>query len=344
MGKTALITGITGQDGAILAHLLRDKGYDVHGMREYSAVPDDGRLKGLNGIVLHYGDLSDGASLARVLQAVRPDEIYNLAAMSHVHVSFSLPEHAADINALGPLRLLEAIRVLGMEKTVRVYQASSSEMFGRSPPPQSELTPFQPCSPYAVAKLFAYWTVRNYRESYGMHVSNGILFNHESPLRGDEFVTRKVTRAVGAIEAGLQDRVTLGNLDARRDWGHARDYMEGAWLMLQQAVPGDYVLATGQSHTVRSFVEKAFACIGICLEWDGCAAEEKGRDSRTGRVLVDIDPALFRPREIHALVGDSTKARRVLGWKPRVGFDSLVAEMVEADRVIQPVSARAYGT
>lgn len=344
MAKRALITGITGQDGAILAGLLLAKGYDVHGMRPYSAVPDTGRLDELPGITLHYGDMTDGGSLLRVLDAARPDEIYNLAAMSHVHVSFALPEYAANVNALGTLRLLDAIRALGMERAVRFYQASSSEMFGRAPAPQSETTPFEPCSPYAAAKLYAYWTVRNYRDAYGLHASNGILFNHESPVRGEEFVTRKITRAVGEIEAGRKEPLMLGNLEAKRDWGHARDYMNGAWQMLQQETPGDYVLATGIAHSVRAFVEKSFACIGVTIAWDGTGAHEKGRDKRTGATLVAIDPALFRPQEIHHLVGDAARARDILGWRPSVSFDELVREMVAADRILPAKSQRAYGT
>lgn len=344
MAKRALITGITGQDGAILARLLLAKGYEVHGLRPYSAVPDTIRLDKLPDLTLHHGDMTDSGSLLRVIDAARPDEIYNLAAMSHVHVSFDMPEYAANVNALGTLRLLEAIRTLKMEKAVRFYQASSSEMFGRAAAPQSETTPFEPCSPYAAAKLYAYWTVRNYRDAYGIHASNGILFNHESPIRGEEFVTRKITRAVGEIEAGRKEPLMLGNLDAKRDWGHAQDYMVGAWQMQQQNKPGDYVLATGQSHSVREFVEKAFACIGITIAWDGKGLDEKGRDKRAGTILVAIDPALFRPQEIHHLVGDAASARKVLGWQPRVTFDALVREMVEADRILPAKPQRAYGT
>lgn len=344
MAKRALITGITGQDGAILARLLIAKGYDVHGMRPYTAVPDTARLDDLSGLVLHYGDMVDGGSLLRVIGDVGPDEIYNLAAMSHVHVSFAMPEYTADVNALGTLRLLDAIRALKMERDVRYYQASSSEMFGRACAPQSETTPFEPCSPYAAAKLYAYWTVRNYRDAYGMHASNGILFNHESPIRGEEFVTRKITRAVGEIEAGRKDPLLLGNLDARRDWGHAQDYMHGAWQMLQQDAPGDYVLATGESHSVREFVERAFACVGMTLAWEGTGTAEQGRDKKTGALLVAVDPALFRPQEIYHLSGDASLARKKLGWKPSISFDDLVREMVAADRIVSPTQQRAYGT
>ncbi len=344
MARRALITGITGQDGAILARLLLAKGYDVHGLRPYTAVPDTGRIDDLDALHLHYGDMTDAASLARVLEAARPDEIYNLAAMSHVHVSFAIPEYTANVNALGPLRLLEAMRLLGMERHARFYQAASSEMFGRAPAPQSEATPFEPCSPYAAAKLYAYWTVRNYRDAYGMHASNGILFNHESPVRGEEFVTRKITLAVAAIEAGRKEPLLLGNLDAKRDWGHAHDYMMGAWQMLQQPRPGDYVLATGQSYSVRAFVEKAFAHVGITIVWEGQGLDEKGRDKRTGAVLVAIDPSLFRPQEVHILVGDASRARAVLGWAPLATFDDLVSEMVDADRLVKPAAPRAYGT
>ena len=344
MARRALITGITGQDGAILARLLLAKGYDVHGLRPYAAVPDTGRIDDLDALHLHYGDMTDAASLARVLETARPDEIYNLAAMSHVHVSFSLPEYTANVNALGPLRLLEAMRLLGMERHARFYQAASSEMFGRAPAPQSETTPFEPCSPYAAAKLYAYWTVQNYRDAYGMHASNGILFNHESPIRGEEFVTRKITLAVGAIEAGRKEPLLLGNLDAKRDWGHAHDYMMGAWQMLQQPRPDDYVLATGQSYSVRAFVEKAFAHVGMTIVWEGQGLDEKGRDKRTGATLVAIDPSFFRPQEVHVLVGDASRARAVLGWVPSVTFDDLVSEMVDADRLVKPAAPRAYGT
>ena len=334
--RIALITGVTGQDGAILARFLLEKNYRVHGLREYSAVPDDGRLEDLEDIILHYGDMTDSGSLQRVLRAVRPDEIYNLAAMSHVHVSFMMPEHTMQVNSIGVLKLLEAIQICGLQKTVRLYQASSSEMFGSSPAPQNETTPFSPCSPYGNSKLSAYWSVCMARRAYGLFACNGILFNHESPLRGEEFVTRKVTKAIGEIEAGICDRLTLGNLDARRDWGHARDYMEGAWMMLQQDRPDDYVLASGEAHSVREFVEAAFACIGISLRWTGKGLQEKGYDARTGQLRVDIDPVLFRPTEINELLGDASKARRQLGWQPKNSFENLVREMVEADRIVKP--------
>lgn len=344
MGKRALITGITGQDGAILAGILTEKNYDVHGMRAYSAVPDQGRLTHLPDLTLHYGDITDGASLMHVLEAVQPDEIYNLAGMSHVHVSFALAEHSADVNALGPLRLLEAIRLLKMDERIRFYQASSSEMFGTAAAPQSEITPFQPCSPYAAAKLYAYWTVRNYRDNYGLHASNGILFNHESPLRGEEFVTRKITRAVGEIEAGRTAPLRLGNLDAKRDWGHAYDYMYGAYLMLQQAKADDYVLATGQAYSVREFVEHAFACISVNIAWEGEGMKEVGRDAACGKTLIEIDEALFRPADISELIGDASKAQTILGWVPQMSFADLVQEMVMADRLVDTTPAKIYAS
>ncbi len=334
MTKTALITGITGQDGAYLAAFLLGKGYDVHGVRLYEATPNTQRLEALlaeypGNFHLHYGDLTDSGGLYRLLVQIKPDEIYNLAALSHVRVSFDLPEAAANINALGTLRLLEAMRTL--ESTARFYQASSSEMFGNAPAPQNENTPFQPCSPYAASKLYAYWLVRTYRDSYGMHASNGILFNHESPLRGEEFVTRKITKAIAALIAGQGDVLKLGNLEARRDWGHARDYVEGMWLMLQADKPDDYVLATGETRSVRDFVEAAFACMGMPLVWNGTGLAEKGLCRRTGRVLIEIDETLFRPAEINCLCGDATKARTQLGWVPRTDFSMLVQEMVKAD-------------
>jgi GDPmannose 4,6-dehydratase len=341
--KIALITGITGQDGAILARILLDKGYAVHGIRPYMPVRDTERLEPIQQhIVLHHADMSDGASLLRVLQAVQPDEIYNLAAMSHVHASFSMPELTANVNGLGTLRLLEAMRTLGLEKTARFYQASSSEMFGNAPAPQNEHTPFAPCSPYAAAKLYAYWMVRSYRDAYGFHASNGILFNHESPVRGEEFVTRKITRTVGEIEAGVRDVLTLGNLDAQRDWGHAQDYMMGAWMMLQQDEPDDYVLATGVTHTVRDFVVAAFSHMGTDIVWQGEGVEEEGRDRKTGRVLVQVDPKLHRPMDVQCLIGDASKAHDKLGWSPFISFDALVSEMVEADRLPMRLR-RTYG-
>ncbi len=334
--KVALITGISGQDGQILADLLLGKGYAVHGLRPYTPEPPGAFLSALvsHGLVLHYADMTDTGSLLRVLGEVIPDEIYNLAALSHVHVSFDLPEAAGNVNALGPVRLLEAIYALGMTQRVKLYQASSSEMFGRSAPPQRETTPFHPCSPYACAKLYAYWMVRNAREAYGLFACNGILFNHESMLRGEEFVTRKITRAVCEIEAGQRDYISLGNLEARRDWGHASDYMRGAWMMLQADMPDDYVLATGQSRTVREFVEAAFTYIGVTLRWEGQGMDEQGIDARSGKRLVRIDPAFFRPQEVHVLLGDAAKARRKLGWHPDITFERLVADMMDADRVM----------
>ncbi len=334
MGQTAFITGITGQDGAYLAAFLLEKGYQVHGMRLYDATPDLQRLETLCAqypaqLHLHYGDMNDATALYRLLGALKPDEIYNLAALSHVQVSFALPEAAAQINGLGTLRLLEAMRALTPQ--ARFYQASSSEMFGNAPAPQNEDTPFQPCSPYAAAKLYAYWLVRTYRQSYKLHASNGILFNHESPLRGEEFVTRKITRAIAALVAGQGEVLKLGNLEAQRDWGHARDYVQGMWLMLQADQPDDYVLATGQTHSVRAFVEAAFKAVGIDLVWRGQAAEEKAYCRQSGRLLIAIDPALFRPVEVDCLCGDARKARTQLGWAPRYDFAALVADMMQAD-------------
>ncbi len=334
MANTALITGITGQDGAYLAAFLLDKGYDVHGVRLYEATPNTQRLDALaaeypDQFHHHYGDITDSGCLYRLLTQIQPDEIYNLAALSHVRVSFELPEAAANINALGTLRLLEAMRTLNSK--ARFYQASSSEMFGNAPAPQNENTPFQPCSPYAASKLYAYWLVRTYRESYGMHASNGILFNHESPLRGEEFVTRKITKAIAGMVAGGAEALKLGNLDARRDWGHARDYVEGMWMMLQALQPGDYVLATGETRSVRDFVEAAFSCMGMPVIWSGSGLQEKGLCRRTGRVLIEIDESLFRPAEVNCLCGDATKARTVLGWVPTTDFSTLVHEMVKSD-------------
>ena len=334
--RRALITGITGQDGSLLAEFLLGKGYEVHGLVRWDAVDTTQRLKTHNDayrkLSLHFADMTDALALARLIAEIRPAEIYNLAALSHVQVSFETPAAALTTNALGTQYLLEAVRVLDMAGSVRIYQASSSEMFGSIPAPQNENSAFAPCSPYAIAKLAAYWTARMYRDAYGMHVSNGILFNHESPVRGEDFVTRKITRAVAAIEAGRQDVLTLGNLDSVRDWGHARDYVEGIWLMLQQEVPDDYVLATGKAHSVRDFTARAFARIGVNLVWEGSGAVETGKDPKTGRVLVKVDPALFRPREVHYLLGDASKARKNLGWRPKIGFDELIGEMVSADR------------
>jgi GDPmannose 4,6-dehydratase len=338
--RTALITGITGQDGAYLAEFLLRRGYDVHGMKRRASSINTARVDHLykdrhgndRRFVLHHGDMTDALALMRLLNAVRPDEIYNLAAQSHVQVSFETPEYTANTDALGTLRLLESVRLLGLGATARFYQASTSELFGKArEAPQSETTPFYPRSPYAAAKLYAYWITINYREAYGLHASNGILFNHESPVRGETFVTRKITRAVAAIEYGLQDRLYLGNLEARRDWGHARDYVEGMWLILQQDKPGDYVLATGETHSVREFVETAFACIGRRIVWRGQGSAETGHCHRTGDVLVAIDPAYYRPTEVDLLLGDARKARDQLGWRHRTDFRALVAEMVRAD-------------
>ncbi len=340
MTKTALITGITGQDGAYLAELLLAKGYDVHGVKRRSSSFNTARIDHLYQdphepdarFHLHYGDLTDSTNLIRLVQEVQPDEIYNLAAQSHVHVSFETPEYTANADGLGTLRLLEAIRILDLSDKVRFYQASTSELYGLvQAVPQNETTPFYPRSPYAAAKLYAYWITVNYREAYGMHASNGILFNHESPLRGETFVTRKITRAVAAIKLGLQERLYLGNLDAKRDWGHARDYVEGMWRMLQQDEPDDYVLATGSTHTVRSFVDAAFAEIGVSMEWRGSGVDEKGYDAATGRCLVEVDPRYFRPTEVDLLIGDPTKAREKLGWEHKTSLAEMVAEMVRSD-------------
>jgi GDPmannose 4,6-dehydratase len=339
MNKVALITGATGQDGAYLAELLLAKGYVVHGLKRRSSSFNTGRVDHLYvdpheagaRFFLHYGDLTDATNLIRIVQETQPTEIYNLAAQSHVQVSFETPEYTGNSDALGTLRLLEAIRILGIGGKARFYQASTSELYGSSPPPQNERTPFRPRSPYAVAKLYAYWITVNYREAYGYHASNGILFNHEGPTRGETFVTRKITRAVASIELGLQDRLYLGNLDAHRDWGHARDYVEGMWMMLQQDEPDDYVLASGESHSVREFVELAFAEIGRKIVWRGTGAEETGLDERSGQVLVSIDPRYFRPTEVNYLRGDASKAHQRLGWRHKTGFPDLVKEMVAAD-------------
>jgi GDPmannose 4,6-dehydratase len=338
--KIALITGVTGQDGAILADLLLAKGYMVHGIRRRSSSFNTGRVEHIYQdphernlrFLMHYGDMTDATNLIRIVQETQPTEIYNLAAQSHVQVSFETAEYTAQADGLGTLRLLEAIRILNLEKRVRFYQASTSELYGKAQEtPQRETTPFYPRSPYGVAKLYAYWITVNYREAYGMHASNGILFNHEGPTRGETFVTRKITRAVAAIEAGVQDRVWLGNLDAKRDWGHARDFAEGMWLMLQQETPDDYVLATGETHSVREFVECAFAEVGKRIAWRGSGAEEKGVDAASGRVLVEVDPRYYRPTEVDLLVGDSSKAHQKLGWRHKISFRNLVAEMVKAD-------------
>jgi GDPmannose 4,6-dehydratase len=337
---TALITGVTGQDGAYLAQLLLGKGYIVHGVKRRSSSFNTERVDGIyvdphnSGarFFMHYGDLTDSTNLIRLVQETKPDEIYNLAAQSHVQVSFETPEYTGNADALGTLRLLEAIRILGMEKTVRFYQASTSELYGKvQEVPQTEKTPFYPRSPYAAAKLYAYWITVNYREAYGMFASNGILFNHEGPTRGETFVTRKITRAVAGISRGLQDALYLGNLDAKRDWGHARDYVEGMWRIVQHDKPDDFVLATGETHSVREFVELAFAEIGQSIVWEGAGVDEIGRDAKSGDVHVRIDPRYFRPTEVDLLIGDATKARTQLGWAPKTLFRDLVAEMVHAD-------------
>jgi len=338
--KTALITGVTGQDGAYLAELLLAKGYVVHGIKRRSSSLNTERVDHLYHdphepqvrFLMHYGDMTDATNLIRIIQQTQPTEIYNLAAQSHVQVSFETPEYTANADALGALRMLEAIRILGMTKTVRFYQASTSELYGKAQEiPQKETTPFYPRSPYGAAKLYAYWMVVNYREAYGFHASNGILFNHESPIRGETFVTRKITRAVAAIHHGLQDRLYLGNLDAKRDWGHARDYVEGMWAILQQDEPDDYVLATGETRSVREFVERAFGHVGKEIVWKGRGVDEKGIDAATGNALIEIDPRYFRPTEVDILVGDASKAQRKLGWRHRTSFEQLVKDMVEAD-------------
>jgi len=335
-----LITGVTGQDGAYLAALLLSKGYVVHGVKRRSSSFNTGRIEHLYEdphaphprFFLHYGDMTDATNLIRIVQETKPDEIYNLAAQSHVRVSFETAEYTANADALGTLRLLEAVRLLGLVDKTRFYQASTSELFGRvRTSPQSETTAFYPRSPYAAAKLYAYWIVVNYREAYGMHASNGVLFNHESPLRGETFVTRKITRAVAAIHLGLQDRLYLGNLDAERDWGHAKDYVRGMWLMLQQERPDDYVLATGRSASVRSFVEMAFREVAIDIEWRGAGVDETGVDAATGRPLVEIDPRYFRPTEVDRLCGDPRKAAEKLGWRHETSLEDLIAEMVRDD-------------
>jgi len=338
--KKALITGVTGQDGSYLAEFLLNKGYEVHGIKRRTSLFNTDRIDHLyqdphvvdRRFVLHHGDLTDTSSLIRVIQEIQPDEIYNLAAQSHVAVSFEEPEYTANADALGALRLLEAIRILGLQKKTRFYQASTSELFGKVQAPiQNEETPFYPRSPYAVAKLYAHWITINYREAYGIYACNGILFNHESPVRGETFVTRKITRGLTRIKLGLQDCLFLGNLNAKRDWGHAKDYVEMQWLMLQQAAPEDYVIATGEQHTVRVFIEEAASLLGIRLKWEGKGAQEKGIDSLTGACLIAVDPRYYRPAEVETLLGDPSKAREKLGWKPKVNFKALVKEMVEED-------------
>jgi GDPmannose 4,6-dehydratase len=338
--KTALITGITGQDGAYLAELLLSKGYAVHGIRRRSSLFNTNRIDHLYrdphetgyDLTLHYGDLTDSSSLTRIVQKVQPDEIYNLAAQSQVAVSFEEPEYTANSDALGTLRILEAIRILGLEKKTRFYQASTSELYGLvQETPQKETTPFYPRSPYAVAKLYAYWITVNYREAYGMYACNGILFNHESPIRGETFVTRKITRALARIKLGMQECLYLGNMNALRDWGHAKDYVEMQWLMLQQNTADDYVISTGEQHSVREFVELAAKEIGISIRWEGDGINEKGIDATTGKCIVAVDPRYFRPSEVETLLGDPSKARIQLGWTPRISFSELVAEMAKSD-------------
>ncbi len=338
--KVALITGVTGQDGAYLSELLLDKGYEVHGVKRRSSLFNTDRIDHLyhdmhekgRPFYLHYGDLTDSVNCLRLVKEIQPDEIYNLAAMSHVAVSFEMPEYTANADGIGTLRFLEAIRILGLEKKTKFYQASTSELYGGVlPRAQNEETPFYPKSPYGVAKLYGFWITKNYRESYGIFACNGILFNHESPLRGETFVTRKITRAVAKIKLGLQDTLYLGNMDAKRDWGHAKDYVEGMWLMLQAKKPDDFVLATGKTYTVRHFIELAFAQVGIKLEWKGKAEKEKGYDKKTGKLLVAIDKRYYRPAEVDHLEGDPSKAKRVLGWKHKYDLKALVNEMVTSD-------------
>ena len=351
--KIALITGITGQDGAYLAALLLSKGYMVHGVKRRSSSFNTGRIDSIYqdphkpsvSLKLHYGDMTDSTNLMRLVQETQPDEIYNLAAQSHVQVSFETAEYTANADAIGALRILEAIRLLNLTKKTRFYQASTSELYGLvQETPQRETTPFYPRSPYAAAKLYAYWITVNYREAYDMHASNGILFNHESPMRGETFVTRKITRAVSAIHHGLQNKLFMGNIDAKRDWGHARDYVEGMWRIVQQDVPEDFVLATGETHSVREFIELAFAHVGVTLEWRGKGVEEKGLDARSGRELVVIDPRYFRPTEVDLLLGDPSKAKQKLGWTHTIGFRQLVADMMDADLVtVQKEAPRGDG-
>lgn len=356
MEKVALITGITGQDGSYLAEFLIEKGYEVHGIIRRSSSFNTGRIEHLyldewvrdmhkkRLVNLHYGDMTDSSSLIRIIQTVKPDEIYNLAAQSHVKVSFDVPEFTAETDAVGTLRLLEAVRILGLEKKTRIYQASTSELFGLvQEVPQKETTPFYPRSPYGVAKLYGYWITKNYRESYGMFAVNGILFNHESERRGETFVTRKITLAVARIAQGMQEKLYMGNIDSLRDWGYAKDYVECMWLILQHPEPEDFVIATGEMHTVREFCTLAFAEAGIDIKWEGTGVEEKGIDKATGRVLVEVDPKYFRPAEVEQLLGDPTKARTLLGWNPRkTSFEELVKLMVEHDmRFVKKLKVRA---
>jgi GDPmannose 4,6-dehydratase len=354
MAKKALITGVTGQDGAYLSELLLEKGYEVHGLKRRSSSFNTGRIDHLHvdeyagsDFHLHYSDMVDSTSLISLINAIQPDEIYNLAAQSHVKVSFEMPEYTANADGLGTLRLLEAIRLLKLEDKTKFYQASTSELYGQvREVPQSETTPFYPRSPYAAAKLYAYWITVNYREGYGIFGSNGILFNHESPLRGETFVTRKITRAVAAIDLGLQDKLRLGNMDAKRDWGHARDYVEGMWRILQHDEPDDFVLASGEMHSVREFCELAFSHIGKTLRWEGTGVDEKGYDGDSDTVLIEVDPIYFRPTEVEQLLGDASKAKSKLGWQAKVGFAQLVEEMVANDIQLlksERLARRAYG-
>jgi GDPmannose 4,6-dehydratase len=353
MPKVALVTGVTGQDGAYLSELLLSKGYVVHGIKRRSSsfnsaridhIYQDPHVSGAH-FQIHYGDMTDSTNLIRIIQSVQPDEIYNLAAQSHVLVSFETPEYTANADATGALRILEAIRILDLTKKTRFYQASTSEMYGKvKEVPQNENTPFYPRSPYGVAKLYAYWITVNYREAYGIHASNGILFNHESPIRGETFVTRKITRAVAAIHLGVQKTLFIGNLDAKRDWGHARDYVEGMWRIVQQPEADDYVLATGEAHSVREFVDLAFSRVGRKIEWRGKGVDEIGIDTASGEALVKIDSRYFRPTEVDLLLGDPSKAHRVLGWQHKVSFPELVAEMVKSDlKVVAQESHREHG-
>ena len=340
MNKVALITGVTGQDGAYLADFLLKKNYEVHGIKRRSSLFNTNRIDHLYKdlhednvkFVLHYGDMTDSTNLIRIIQDVQPTEIYNLAAQSHVQVSFETPEYTANSDSLGTLRILEAIRILNLEKKTKFYQASTSELYGKvQEVPQTETTPFYPRSPYAVAKLYGFWITKNYREAYGMFACNGILFNHESPLRGETFVTRKITRGVARIKLNMQKKIYLGNIDAKRDWGHAKDYIEGMWLMLQQEQPEDYVLATGETTSVRDFITMAFKEVDINIKWEGKGVDEKGIDEKTGNILIEIDPKYFRPTEVDLLIGDPSKAKKNLGWKPKHNVKSLVKDMVQAD-------------
>ena len=340
MGKVAFITGITGQDGAYLAELLLKKGYIVHGLKRRSSSFNTGRIDHLyqdphvskRNFILHHGDMTDSTNLIRIIQEIQPDEIYNLAAQSHVHVSFETPEYTANADGLGTLRILEAIRLLGMVEKTKFYQASTSELYGIAQEvPQNENTPFYPRSPYAVAKLYGYWITVNYREAYNMYACNGILFNHESPVRGETFVTRKITRAAVRISMGTQEQVYLGNLDAKRDWGHAGDFVDGMWRMLQQEKPEDFVLATGVTTTIREFAERAFAEVGITLGWSGRGVDEVGRDTKTGNTVVSVDPTYFRPTEVDLLIGDASKARKKLNWKPIIDLQQMIEEMIASD-------------